>query len=216
MNTILSVKAMRESDAKTIADGIPGRELMFRAGKAIFALVQWKPPVAVLCGSGNNAGDGYVIALLLREAGIPCEIIRLGDRCSEDGGYYLSRCREAGIPDRRWETGTTLEEYGTIADCLFGTGFHGRAERREFDLLHLLERLVDDDFAGMGFAKKLVAYAADISRSLGKKVIRLDVLKGNLPADKLYLKCGFDFIGEQKIYYEDTGLADFRLYEMVL
>ena len=125
MNTILSVKAMRESDAKTIADGIPGRELMFRAGKAIFALVQWKPPVAVLCGSGNNAGDGYVIALLLREAGIPCEIIRLGDRCSEDGGYYLSRCREAGIPDRRWETGTTLEEYGTIADCLFGTGYHG-------------------------------------------------------------------------------------------
>ena len=88
------------------------------------------------------------------------------------------------------------------------------ASPEEVSVIHLLT--VHDDFAGMGFAKQLISYAADVSRSLGKKVIRLDVLKGNLPADKLYLKCGFDFIGEQKIYYEDTGLADFRLYEMVL
>ena len=125
MKTILTVSAMRESDARTIAGGVPGRELMFRAGKAIFDRVAWKPPVAILCGSGNNAGDGYVIARLLQDAGTPCELIRLADRCSEDGAYYLSLCREAGVPERPWKSGLSLSGYGTIVDCLFGTGFLG-------------------------------------------------------------------------------------------
>ena len=88
------------------------------------------------------------------------------------------------------------------------------ASPEEVSVIHLLT--VHNDFAGMGFAKKLVAYAAEVSRASGKKVIRLDVLKGNLPAEKLYLKCGFAFVVEQKIYYEDTGLADFLMYELVL
>ena len=74
----------------------------------------------------------------------------------------------------------------------------------------------EDDFAGRGFAARLVAYSADLCRKAGKKVIRLDVLKGNTPAEKLYLKCGFSFVTEQKIFYEDTGLMDFRMFELVL
>lgn len=125
MKTILTVSAMRESDARTITGGVPGRELMFRAGKAIFDRVAWKPPVAILCGSGNNAGDGYVIAKLLQDAGTPCELIRLADKSSEDGAYYLSLCREAGVPERLWESGLSFSGYGTVVDCLFGTGFRG-------------------------------------------------------------------------------------------
>ena len=88
------------------------------------------------------------------------------------------------------------------------------ATTEEVSVLHLLA--VHDDFSGRGFAKKLVAYSADVSRKLGKKVIRLDVIKGNIPAEKLYIKCGFKFVVEQKIFYEDTGYADFRMLEMVL
>ena len=84
----------------------------------------------------------------------------------------------------------------------------------EVSVIHLLA--VDDDFAGRGFAARLVAYSADLCRKAGKKVIRLDVLKGNTPAEKLYLKCGFSFVTEQKIFYEDTGLMDFRMFELVL
>lgn len=88
------------------------------------------------------------------------------------------------------------------------------AAPEEVSVIHLLA--VDDDFAGRGFATRLVAYAVGISRKMGKKVIRLDVLKGNTPAEKLYLKCGFSFVTEQKIFYEDTGLMDFRMFELVL
>ena len=126
MISVLSVENMRKSDARTIEGGIPGRELMYRAGRGVFEAVDWKPPVAVVCGSGNNAGDGYVIAKLLHESGVPCGIILLSDKCSEDGGYYLGLCREAGVPVRHWESALfSLRDYGTIVDCLFGTGFRG-------------------------------------------------------------------------------------------
>jgi NAD(P)H-hydrate epimerase len=125
MIPVLSVENMRKSDARTIADGTPGRELMLRAGQGVFIHSGWKPPVAILCGSGNNAGDGYVIAKLLHDAQIPCSLIRLSDRCSADGAYYLEECRKAGVPERFWDPSLSLSNAGTIVDCLFGTGFHG-------------------------------------------------------------------------------------------
>ena len=125
MIRILSVDNMRRSDAHTIAGGVPGRELMLRAGRDVLAAVEWKAPVAVVCGSGNNAGDGYVIAKLLRDAGTGCTVFLLSDRFSEDGRYWYETCREAGVPFRPWESGTDLSSFGTVVDCIFGTGFHG-------------------------------------------------------------------------------------------
>ncbi len=125
MTEILTVANMRKSDAAAIAGGTPGRELMRRAGQGIFESVSWKGPVGILCGAGNNAGDGYVLALLLKEAGIPCDLILLSDVFSEDGKYYFDQCRSEGIPFFSWEKGRELSAYATIADCLFGTGFHG-------------------------------------------------------------------------------------------
>ena len=69
MQDILSVGEMRMSDAAAISTFVPGMELMRRAGEGIFRAAQWKPPVAVVCGTGNNAGDGYVTAMMLQEAG---------------------------------------------------------------------------------------------------------------------------------------------------
>lgn len=118
MIRILSVDNMRKSDAAAIAEGTPGRELMLRAGQRIFESVAWKPPVGILCGSGNNAGDGYVIAKLLRDAGIACDMILLSEKFSEDGVYYYNLCREAGIPSLLWNPAIDLTKYKTIADCL--------------------------------------------------------------------------------------------------
>ena len=70
MIKVLSVDNMRKSDAFTIANYTSGRELMFRAGKGVFDGVKWTPPVAIICGSGNNAGDGYVLAKLLKDSDI--------------------------------------------------------------------------------------------------------------------------------------------------
>ncbi len=125
METVVSVETMRRSDAATIAGGVAGRTLMYRAGEGIFSAYPWRGPVAVVCGSGNNAGDGYVLALLLKRAGIPCRIFLPEARFSEDGRFYFEECRAAGIGFEVCGGAPDFTGYAEIADCLLGTGFRG-------------------------------------------------------------------------------------------
>ena len=127
MQEILTVAEMRQSDAAAISAGTPGRELMRRAGEGIFRAGAWKAPAAVVCGTGNNAGDGFVLAGLLEEAGISCEILLQEEKFTPDGRYWFDRCMEKNIPVRMWADVSSLDGYGSIADCIFGTGFHGTA-----------------------------------------------------------------------------------------
>ncbi|MDO4176238.1 MAG: NAD(P)H-hydrate epimerase, partial [Bacillota bacterium] len=52
---------------------------MFRAGKSIFEKVCWRTPVAIVAGKGNNAGDGYVVAKLLKDSDIDCRIFLIDE-----------------------------------------------------------------------------------------------------------------------------------------
>ena len=65
MPVCVSTEVMRASDKWTIENLVPSKELMARAGKAIFEQVEWQAPVGIICGKGNNAGDGFVVASLL-------------------------------------------------------------------------------------------------------------------------------------------------------
>lgn len=121
----VSVETMRKSDAWTIAHEVPSRDLMYRAGKGIFEAADWKVPVGIVCGKGNNAGDGFVAALEMEKAGIPCELLLVSDAFSEDGRYYFDQCVSAGIPYRMYDGSETLTCFGSLLDCLFGTGFSG-------------------------------------------------------------------------------------------
>ena len=125
MIPVLSVENMRKSDAAAIAGGVPGRELMRRAAQAIFDSVDWKAPVAILCGGGNNGGDGYALAELMRGAGIACTLIPVSRELSEDARYYRERCGSAGVPVLPWEDRPDLSRWPVAVDCLTGTGFRG-------------------------------------------------------------------------------------------
>lgn len=123
MPVCVSTEVMRNSDRWTIENLVPSKELMARAGKAIFEQAEWKAPVGIICGKGNNAGDGFVVASLLKDAGIGCEIVLLFEESfSEDGKYYFDKCLEKGIPV---VTDGDYDRYNTILDCIFGTGFKG-------------------------------------------------------------------------------------------
>ena len=117
---------MRSSDRWTIENLVPSKELMERAGKAIFDNVEWKGPVGIICGKGNNAGDGFVVASLLNDHGIDCEIVLLyEDAFSEDGRYFYDKCVQKGI---RTVSEGNYGGYKTILDCIFGTGFKGEVK----------------------------------------------------------------------------------------
>ncbi len=127
MKEILSVENMRKSDAHTIATEVPSLELMYRAGKAVTEAVEWRAPVGIVCGVGNNAGDGYVIALELKKRNIECTLLLLEERFSVDGKYYFDKCAEQNIPYEICTENTDLSRFSTLVDCIFGTGFKGEA-----------------------------------------------------------------------------------------
>lgn len=122
----VSTEVMRASDKWTIENICSSKELMERAGKAIFDQVSWKGPAGIICGKGNNAGDGFVVASLLKDHGIDCEIVLLyDDAFSEDGRYFYDKCVEKGIPT---VPDGDYGKYKTILDCIFGTGFKGEVK----------------------------------------------------------------------------------------
>ena len=126
MLTAVPNATMRTADFRCIAAGTPATELMYRAGCAIFSAYDYTAgTTGILCGTGNNGGDGYVLALLLREHGLPCTLIPAEEKWSPDGLYYYNKCKEAGIPVQFWQEDTDLSGYAVLVDCLFGTGFHG-------------------------------------------------------------------------------------------
>jgi NAD(P)H-hydrate epimerase len=117
--------------------GIPGAELMARAGAAAFALLCERWPAArditVLAGTGNNGGDGFVVAELARQAGLAVRVLQLGDpeHVRGDARQHARIYTEAG---GEWRPFSGLPaRTDVIVDALLGTG---------------LERPVDGAWAG--------------------------------------------------------------------
>jgi len=116
---ILTVAEMARADAAAIAAGTPGTTLMERAGTAVADAVCARFPrqaALVLCGPGNNGGDGYVAARLLKERGWPVEVRSLGEPASQDAQAMSARWTG---PTRPLNGGL---EPGLWIDALFGAG----------------------------------------------------------------------------------------------
>ncbi|MBQ9121177.1 MAG: NAD(P)H-hydrate dehydratase [Clostridia bacterium] len=125
MQSAVSVALMRQSDQKTIEKGASGFELMHRAGEAVYRAVSWHGKIAILCGSGNNGGDGYVLAGILQKCGYAPTVVRVSDRFSSDGRACYEEALAVGVADCMYSQGMELSAYDVIVDCLLGTGFYG-------------------------------------------------------------------------------------------
>jgi ADP-dependent NAD(P)H-hydrate dehydratase / NAD(P)H-hydrate epimerase len=119
---IISVDEMRAIDAASAAAGMPTRTLMENAGRAVAeAIVLRFPqqPVAVLCGPGNNGGDGWVVARALREMGWPVWVESLASRDALQGDAADAAKAWAGDV---FALGQSEQEAGLYVDALFGAG----------------------------------------------------------------------------------------------
>jgi ADP-dependent NAD(P)H-hydrate dehydratase / NAD(P)H-hydrate epimerase len=107
--------------------GISGLDLMHRAGREAFAVLQQMcpegQPVTVFCGAGNNAGDGYVVARLAREAGYPVKVYALvpPEKLRGDAAAVFTEFRDQG-GDCTEFTGKLDAKPGAVVDGLLGTG----------------------------------------------------------------------------------------------
>lgn len=86
-----------------------------------------------------------------------------------------------------------------------------KLSNEQVSTLHLLA--VVPDYRGQSLGRRILQEAIKLSAKNGKKAVRLDTLKTNLPARHLYDKAGFFYRGEQYLYAENTGWIDFLYYE---
>jgi NAD(P)H-hydrate epimerase len=106
---------------------LAGGVLMERAGRAAFALLRERFPrarrIAVVCGPGNNGGDGYVVARLAKEAGLIAEVLSPADAAGLKGDAAAARAAwlKTGSTVQAFEAGH-LQTCDVIVDALFGTG----------------------------------------------------------------------------------------------
>ncbi|MDZ4370593.1 MAG: NAD(P)H-hydrate dehydratase [Phenylobacterium sp.] len=116
---ILTVAEMTAADQAAIAAGTSGLDLMERAGAAVVDAIVERcapQPVTVLCGPGNNGGDGYVVARLLKQRGWTVEVRSLAEPATSDAREMAARWEGAVEP-----MGAAPPE-GLVVDALFGAG----------------------------------------------------------------------------------------------
>lgn len=116
---------VRALDRAAIDGGIPGIELMEGAARAALDVLRRRWPqarnVCVLCGPGNNGGDGFLLAALARAAGLQAHVMAVGEHSTGDAALARARfLREGGVllPT------TTLQEADLYVDALFGSGLN--------------------------------------------------------------------------------------------
>ncbi len=153
---------VRELDRLAIEEqGIPGITLMERAGQAAFARLQTRWPRArslgVLCGVGNNGGDGFIVARLAVEAGYTVRVWQVGDAQKIRGDALAAREQllAAGLGITAFD-GSGLGDCEVLVDGLLGTGLAGEVA---------------------GVWRQAIA-AINAAREAGAQVLALDIPSG--------------------------------------
>ena len=120
---LLDVRQMGEADRLTVAAGTPSKLLMENAGGSVAQAIikRWSArPVTIMCGPGNNGGDGFVTARHLVEAGWSVRLALLGARegLKGEAHHHAERWRGAVEP----LTPAALEGAELVVDAIFGAG----------------------------------------------------------------------------------------------
>ena len=167
---LLDSKTMQEMDRITIEElGVPGLILMENAGIGCFNVMEKEFPlevkkgVLIVCGPGNNGGDGFVIARQLYQRGYKVRLVSLAllEKFKSDARVNLTACRGLGVDIKECTTEESvrrnmsqfLKDCGLVVDAIFGTG---------------LSRDVKGHFAT----------AIEIMNSAGKPILAVDIASG--------------------------------------
>ncbi|HUH00622.1 MAG TPA: NAD(P)H-hydrate dehydratase [Kofleriaceae bacterium] len=206
MRYVLTAGEMRALDAATISDiGLPGAVLMENAGRAVAEDVLAElggggTRVAVVCGAGNNGGDGYVIARWLREAGVHASVYLAvaDDRVGGDARLHLNAYLQTGGPVLSVASAEDLTEHRDaiadaecVIDCLFGTGLDRPVDGHFAAIIGVMNRA-----AGTRVAVDIPSgLCADTGQILGTcfepdRTVTMAFLKVGLTISPGFARCG--------------------------
>ncbi len=144
--SLYRASSVRELDRIAIEEhAIPGFELMRRAGRAAFSVLQHSWPharrIAVFCGAGNNGGDGFVLAARALQHGIGVDLYMLAgaQRLRGDARSAYELAREAGVEPKSADA-IDLDGVDVIVDGLLGTGLSGPVRGAYLEVIEQLNQ----------------------------------------------------------------------------
>ncbi len=136
---LYTAEEMGHADARAQDLGIPGGVLMERAGAAMagIALKRYSPDQAlIVCGGGNNGGDGFVIARELHRSGVEVAVLATKDGYEGDPATNLEALRNLQVRFISQEDlDAELAAADLIVDALLGTGFSGEVREKEAGII---------------------------------------------------------------------------------
>ncbi len=156
---VMSRDEVRRVDAWAIEEiGVPGVVLMENAGRSCAELIREKlagvenPGVCIFCGTGNNGGDGYVIARHLLNAGVRVRVVLCGEREKVRGDARINleilerlghdvEPLDPGAEDLSTYVQAFASDADLIVDALFGTGLHGELNKESQSLIEAINHL---------------------------------------------------------------------------
>ncbi len=206
---LLTGTQMKALDRQAIDEyGIPSLELMENAGNQIVSsMFEWNESLAekritIVCGKGNNGGDGMVVARLLHEKNVPLEVFCLAEAeaCSEETKQQIQLLKQNNIDVKHLPTEkefpelkTSLDKADVIVDALFGVGIKGAVQGHYAIAIRMINqadaKCVAVDIpsgvdADMGHVEG-EAVKADLTVTLGLPKIGLLLYPGRSYAGKL-------------------------------
>lgn len=200
---ILTIAQMSAADAAAVAAGVPSRVLMENAGTAVADAIarRFAPvPVSVLCGPGNNGGDGFVVARRLAAAGWQVEVALLGrrDRLRGDAAQAAADWPGPVAP----LAPAVLDRAALVVDALFGAGLSRPLEGAALDVLAAVE------------TRRIPSVAVDIPSGvhgdtgeiLGQAAPATLTVTFHRPKPGHYLMPGREYRGE--LVVADIGIPD--------
>jgi len=137
---IVNSSKIKLLDKKTIEEfGIPSLVLMERAGLEVFKILQKKfyfNKILILCGTGNNGGDGLVLARLFNSINKKVTVVLVGNnKRSSENTYQLNLIKKLGIEIIEYNDDINFKEYELIIDAIFGVGLTRNVEGIYFNAI---------------------------------------------------------------------------------
>lgn len=130
MNFCINSIDMKASDIATINGGVPAVELMRRVGEAVYKEYEfWNDNIYIICGKGNNGGDGLALAQVLISHGFLPKVFLIDNNISADSKYFYDILQKS---NRNIFYNIEQCDYNAdiIVDCIFGTGFVGNPSEK--------------------------------------------------------------------------------------
>ncbi len=217
---LVTAEEMRRLDRATIDGGTPGVDLMERAGAGVAAAVErhFGPMlgyrVLVLCGTGNNGGDGFVVARFLAARGAEVHVGLLGarDRVRGDARTQLERMEAAGIRAHALADAAGIDgmraardAWDFAIDALLGTGARGEPEGLMAEGVEALRQL--DDAGTHVIAVDLPTGVDADTGAIARRAVRADLtVTFGFPKRGHWLYPARAFVGALEVV--DIGLVD--------